>query len=326
MYLDGKRVLVAGATGLAGRSILRHLLRYCPRTRIRAVFHEKAHDVLRDRRLEHVRADLCRLRDCRRVAKGCDSVFMAAAQTGGAQAAVLEPWRQVTDNAVMNAHILQACHDTGIRRIVCAGSATLYQPQEGPVREEDLKLDCDPYPSYFGIGWVTRFVEKLCRFWHEKTGLEVVLARCANIYGPFARFDPARANFIPALVRKAVDKMDPFEVWGSADVARDVIYADDFASAVVAMMNAAEIRFDVFNVGSGKTVTVGDAVTWALAGAGHAPRRIVYRDDKPVTIRSRILDITKAMKLLGWKPEVGPREGIAKTVAWWQQNRRHWKR
>jgi len=326
MYLDGKRVLVAGATGLAGRSILRHLLRYCPRTRIRAVFHEKMRHALRDRRLEYVRADLCRLQDCRRVAKGCDSVFMAAAQTGGAQAAVLEPWRQVTDNAVMNAHILQACHDAGVRRIVCVGSATLYQPQEGPIREEDLKLDCDPYPSYFGIGWVTRFVEKLCRCWHEKAGLEVVLARCANIYGPFARFDPARANFIPALVRKAVDKMDPFEVWGSADVARDVIYADDFASAVVAMMNAAEIRFDVFNVGSGKTVTVGDAVTWVLAAARHAPRRITYRDDKPVTIRSRILDITKAMKLLGWKPEVGPREGIAKTVAWWQENRRHWKR
>ncbi|MDD5573819.1 MAG: NAD(P)-dependent oxidoreductase, partial [Candidatus Omnitrophica bacterium] len=179
MYLDGKRVLLAGATGLAGRSILRHLLAHCPQTRIRAVFHEKTRDALRDRRLEYVRADLCQLRDCRRAVKGCDSVFMAAAQTGGAQAAVSKPWRQVTDNAVMNAHIFQACHDAGVRRVVCVGSATLYQPLEGSVREEDLKLDCDPYSAYFGIGWVTRFVEKLCWFWREKTGLEVVLARCA---------------------------------------------------------------------------------------------------------------------------------------------------
>jgi len=326
MYLDGKRVLLAGATGLAGRSILRHLLAHCPDTHIRAVFHERTRDVLRDRRLEYVRADLRQLRDCRRAVKGCDSVFMAAAQTGGAQAAIREPWRQVTDNAVMNAHIFQACHDMGVRRVVCVGSATLYQPREELVREEDLKLDCDPYPAYFGIGWVTRFVEKLCQFWHEKTGLDVALARCANIYGPFARFDPSRANFIPALVRKAVDKQDPFEVWGSADVARDVIYADDFASAIVAMMNAAAIRFDVFNVGSGKAVTVGDVVTWALKSSGHTPSRILYLEDKPVTIRSRVLDITKAMRLLDWKPQVGPEEGIAKTVAWWQQNRRHWKR
>jgi GDP-L-fucose synthase len=171
----------------------------------------------------------------------------------------------------MNAYILQACHDAGVRRIVCVGSATLYQPQEGPIREEDLKLDCDPYSSYFGIGWVTRFVEKLCRFWHEKAGLEVVLARCAKFTGLLPGLTRAR-QFYSGIVRKAVDKMDPFEVWGSADVGRDVIYADDFASAVVAHDDAAEIRFDCFNVGSGKTVTVGDAVTWG-SPPRHAPRR-----------------------------------------------------
>jgi GDP-L-fucose synthase len=326
MYCDGKTVLLAGATGMVGRSILARLVAECPKTRVRAVIHERAPMLLRSSRVEYIRADLRQLKDCLRVVRGCDAAIMAAAQTGGAQSAQEEPWRQVTDNVVMNTHFFQACYDQGVQRVVCLGSATLYQLHEGLIREQDLTFDKDPHASYFGIGWVSRFVEKLGAFWHKSAGIQVVFGRCANIYGPFAVFDPQRANFIPALVRKAVDRKDPFEVWGSADVTRDVVYSDDAAAAVLAMMNAEGIGFDVFNIGSGMPVSVGDVVAWALKYAAHVPQKVVYRSDKPVTIRSRILDISKARRMLDWSPQVGPEEGIQRTMAWWQENRRHWKR
>jgi GDP-L-fucose synthase len=73
-------------------------------------------------------------------------------------------------------------------------------------------MNREPHRAYFGVGWAKRYVEKLCRFWYEKAGLEVIIARSSNIYGPFAKFDAEVSHFVPALLRKAVDKRDPFEV------------------------------------------------------------------------------------------------------------------
>lgn len=326
MNLAGRRVLLAGATGLAGAAITERILADYPRVRLRAVFHKKHGFFMKDRRIEYVGADLRSYDDCLRVCRGADAAIMAAAQTGGAQASVQKPWSQVTDNAVMYTHFFDACHRQGIRRIVCLGSASLYQPKNGLLGEDDLKLDQDPYPAHFGIGWVMRFVEKLGQFWHEKTGMETVVARCANIYGPFASFDPGRANFIPALIRKAVDKKDPFEVWGSPCVRRDVVYADDTARAALAMLRAKDMAFEIFNIGSGEAVRVDKVVDVILKYAGHKPRKIAYLSDKPTTFPGRVLDCGKARRLLKWSPEISLEEGIQRTVFWWQENRRRWKK
>ncbi len=66
--------------------------------------------------------------------------------------------------------------------------------------------------------------------------MEIVLVRAANVFGPYARFDPSTSNFLPALIRKAVERLDPFPVWGSPDVVRDVIYSADFASDCVGLL------------------------------------------------------------------------------------------
>jgi GDP-L-fucose synthase len=187
-------------------------------------------------------------------------------------------------------------------------------------------MNLDPHPAYFGVGWVQRYLEKLCRFWYEKTGLEVIIARSSNIYGPFAKFDPAFSHFVPALIRKAVDKMDPFEVWGRPEVARDIIYGEDFARAIVMIMECDSLKFDIFNVGSGETTTVGDVASWALDYAQHRPREILYREDRPQTIPSRTLDCSRIRDILGWEPRHSPEEGVRKTAEWWIENKGWWQK
>jgi GDP-L-fucose synthase len=169
-------------------------------------------------------------------------------------------------------------------------------------------------------------VEKLGAFWHRTTGMEIVLVRATNVYGPFARFDPATSNFIPALVRKSVDRQDPFEVWGSPDVTRDVIYAEDFAEAVVRLLENRGIVFDVFNVGSGQSVTVENIVELSLKQAKHTPSRLEWRPDRPATSRHRGYDCTKVRTAVDWSPGHSLEEGIAKTVRWWTENKDGWKR
>ena len=222
-------VFVAGATGLAGSSIVRRLLTLDEVVTVRAGHMSDGGAFIADPRITYIRGDLRRAEDCDRMVAGAHLAILAAAQSGGAQEAVSAPWRQVTDNVVMDTVLLDALHRAGVRRTVFVSSATVYPELAGSIKESDLDWNIPPAPAYLGIGYAKRAAESLCRFWHERAGMAIIVARASNIFGPNAKFDPARSNFIPALIRKAVDRQDPFEVWGAPGVTRDVIYSEDFA-------------------------------------------------------------------------------------------------
>lgn len=324
--LNGSRVFVAGATGLAGSGVVRALLSAYPKVRIAAAHRSKDGAFIDDARVAYLQGDLRNDADCLSLSKDCVYAVMAAANTGGAQASRDKPWAQVTDNVVMDARMLEAFHRNGVRRVIYVSTASVYQPFEGFIREDQLDWNLDPHAAYLGVGWAKRYGEKACWFWRQKTGMEFAVLRLANVFGPYARFDPSASNFIAAIARKAVDRMDPFEVWGSADVTRDVVFADDFGRAVAAALAAPELGYEVFNIGSGVKTTVGDVVRWTIDESGHRPSEIRFSETAPETIQFRALDISKARDILGWAPLVGAEEGVRRTVAWWKGNRRTWTR
>jgi len=326
MYLDNKAVFLAGSTGVAGSSIIQYIISNYPTVKIRAAYYKHTKPFIRHERVEYVFGDLKSQEDCRKMVEGCDCAIMAAARTAGSKVIVSQPWEQINDNLIMNAVMFEAFHSKKIKRVVYIGSATLYQETEGHIKEDSLDLNIEPHPAYFGFAWVVRFIEKLCKFWYDKYGMEIIIARAANIFGPYAKFDPATSNFIPAIIRKAVDKLDPFDVWGSPGVTRDTIYSEDFGRAIVMMMDNNKIGFDVFNIGTGVKTTVTDVVQLALKCAGHEPSRIQYSEDRPTTSKFRALDCTKARELLGWQPQFTIEQGISKTTEWWIQNKDWWSK
>jgi nucleoside-diphosphate-sugar epimerase len=120
--------------------------------------------------------------------------------------------------------------------------------------------------------------------------------------------------------------MEPFEVWGNPEITRDVIYSDDFGSAMVALLSARDRGFEIFNVGTGRRTRVSEVVDWALRYAGHTPREIRWRGDAPISTSFRALDCAKLARITGWRPAVAIEDGIARTTQWWQANRENWKR
>lgn len=325
MYIDNKLVFLAGATGSVGSAIMKYILENHPTTRIRASF-RKTEPFIKHERVEYVNGDLRLQDDCRKMVKGCDCAIMAASNSAGSKLMTSQPWRFLNDNIQMNIQMLEAFHSESVKRIISIGTATVYQEFDGYIKENELDMNQDPHSAYLGVAWIGRFIEKMCQFWHEKTGMEIINIRAANIFGPYASFNPDRSYFVPAIIRKAVEKMNPFEVWGSPDVTRDVLYSEDFARAIVMSLNNTDIKFDVFNIGSGTKTTVGDVVKLSLKYAEHIPKNINYDLSKPTSIKSRTLDISKAKKVLGWQPQYTAEDGIKKTVEWWMKNKATWKK
>jgi len=322
---DNARVFVAGAAGMAGSAIVDALLRRRPHGRVRATYRTTAPAVL-DERVEHVALDLSDMSALTAALVGCDAAVLAASEGGGIGMLSREPWRQVKPNLMLAATWLEALHDAGVSRAVFIGSATCYQPFDGAIREEQLDWNQDPSPEAFGVGWVMRASEKLCEFWGQATGLDVVRVRAANIYGPRARFESARSNFIPALIRKAADGLNPFEVWGAPDVTRDVIYSRDFGDTIARLVETPQIGGQVFNVGCGRGVCVGDVVKAVLRVADHEHARVVYTAAGPTSSRSRILNIDRLTQTLQWQPPTSLEDGLLQTLRWWRDNRTTWQR
>lgn len=320
-------VLVAGGAGMAGTAIVEALLRHRPEGRVRATCRVTPPGIA-DERVEHVTLDLLDKGAVTAALSGCEAAVLAAAEGGGIRALADEPWRQVGPNLILASTWLEALHEAGVRRALLVGSATCYQPFEGIIREDQLDWNQDPSPEAFGVGWVARCTEKLCEFWGRAAGLDIVRVRAGNIYGPRARFDPARSNFIPALIRKADDLASShprtLEVWGGPDVTRDVIYSRDFGDAVARLLDAPHVGGRVFNVGSGRPVRVADVVKALLRLTDNEDVEVMYTAAGPSSARSRVLNCDAIFRELGWAPQTTLEDGLRETLRWWRANRTTW--
>ena len=319
------RVFVAGGTGMAGSAIVSALLTRRPHGTIRAS-RRNAPPAIQDPRVEYVAVDLAEQAALTAALEGCDAAVLAASESGGIRMLTETPWQQVTPNLRIATAWFEALKAAGVGRTVCVGSATCYQPFDGLIREDQLDWNLDPSPEAFGIGWVMRSQEKLCEFWQRVAGLDLVRVRAANIYGPRARFDPARSNVIPALVRKVADAPDRLDVWGSPEVTRDVVFAGDFGEAVVRLLEAPDASGRVFNVGSGRGVRIGDVVATLLRVAGRPDLPVAWGASGPRSSPSRILDVSRLAQQLQWTPATSLEDGLRATLAWWQAHRATWQR
>ena len=308
---------------MTGTAIIQQLLSDSPTVRVRATWNRTPPD-FGDERLEWVQADLTRREVCQATVAGVDAAILAAAVTGGARALTERPESQVTDNLIIDALLLESLAVAGVPRCIFFSTASLYQPLSGMISEDQLNRNEPPHPAHRGIGFVKRASEQLCQFWHERSGIACGILRAANIYGPRAAFDPVRSNFIPALIRKASDGLDPFEVWGCADVVRDVIFVSDAAAAAVRLLAVAELGCETYNLGTGSACTVDDVVRAALQAASHTPSSVAYSETDPVTIRSRVLDSRPLQQRLGWEPVVSLEQGVRQTLLWWEKHKDSW--
>jgi GDP-L-fucose synthase len=315
MRIGKSKVLVAGGAGFIGSHLVGRLS--AEGAEIRASLHEKRAAVVH-KGVEYRRSDLTRAEDCKELVRGVDYVFMCAASTSGAAAIEGTPLVHVTPNVVMNSRILEASFNERVEKFVWTSSSVGYPPSgDRPVKEGDFFLG-DPYDAYFASGWMKRYTEILCRMYSEKLKdpMATVVVRPSNVYGPFDKFEPERSHMTAALVRKVAERHDPVVVWGDGKDVRDVIYIDDFVDALLLATEKID-TYDPLNIGAGKGFTVDEILRTLIKLEGYSPR-IVHDKSKPKMIPKRLVDTSRAEKLLGFKPKTTLREGLRKTLDWYE--------
>ncbi len=314
MFYKGKCVLVTGGSGFVGTHIVQELLKR--EACVRVPIHHRPM-IVPDSRIEIVQADLARQEECRRVLQGVDYVFHAA---GAVAAAQVNPMSAITINMVLTSQILEAAWAEKVDRILIFGSSAGYPAADYPIKEDEM-WSGPPHPSYFGYGWMRRCLERISEYVASKSGVKVAMVRPTAVYGRHDNFDPATSHVVPALIRKAVEKADPYEVWGSGEHIRDFLHISDLARGCLMMLEKHAVA-DPVNIGYGQATPVKDIVNIVLSAAGHEKANVVYNASKPTTIPIRMVDTSKAKKTLGFQPEISLEEGLRDTVQWYARNGR----
>ena len=313
-----KKVLVCGATGFIGRNV--------------AEFFASNHDYevfgtyCDSRPFSHpgiklLKADLIKKEDVEKVLEGKDVVIQAAATTSGIKEVFSKPYYHVTDNAVMNSLIFRQAVQGKVSQVIFFSCTVMYPSSDSPLKETDFDANREMLPKYFGPGWTKVYLEKMCEFFSKIGETRFMAIRHSNIYGPHDKFDLEKSHVFGATMTKVMSAKNGSEivVWGTGEEERDLLYISDLVDFVDIVMRKQTSKFELVNVGLGKSICVKDLVRKIIGCSG---RNIEMKFDasKP-TIKTKLcLDITHAMEKFGWTPKITLDEGIKKTMQWYETN------
>ncbi len=161
-----------------------------------------------------------------------------------------------------------------------------------------------------------RFAESLTMAYHTTHGLETRIVRIFNTYGPRMRLDDGRV--VPNFVRQAL-RGEPLTVYDNGLRTRSFCYVSDLVEGIVRLLHSDEV-FPV-NVGNPDEMTILDFAKRVIAASSTtSPITFVKPEDERTRDdpQTRRPDISKAQRLLGWSPQVGLDEGLARTIDWFR--------
>jgi UDP-glucose 4-epimerase len=241
--------------------------------------------------------------------KECDVAFHLVATTLP-RSSNEDPIHDLESNLLPTVRFLAAAVECGVRKVVFASSGgTVYGiPQTVPIAENHPK---QPLCSY-GIHKLA--IEQYLHLFHSLHGLGYCVLRLANPFGERQRSD-ASQGAVAVFLDQAL-RGEEVTVWGDGCAVRDYVYVGDVASAFCLAATHPSAT-GVFNVGSGTGHSVNDLLAAIESLLGRAvPRR--YSPARAFDVPVNVLDIGLANRVLGWRPRVTFRDGLARTLQWLQ--------
>jgi UDP-glucuronate 4-epimerase len=307
-------VLVTGGAGFIGSHVVERLLARGDSVTVVDDFNEFYDPALKRRnirgfadQIKLIEADICS--DLRGVfaAQAFDTIIHLAARAG-VRPSLAQPELYTRVNIVGTQNLLELSREFGVKKFVFGSSSSVYGVnQKVPFNEEDpIFKPISPYAATKLAG------EALCHVYHHLYGLDIVCLRFFTVYGPRQRPDLAIRKFTNAIMAGK-----PIDIYGDGASRRDYTYIEDILQGILACMER-NFGYEIINLGESRTVDLRELLHLIEKATGKRAQ-VRQLPTQPGDVPITYADISKAKRLLDYRPKVAIEEGIEKFVQWYRQ-------
>jgi GDP-L-fucose synthase len=244
-------------------------------------------------------------------------VIHLAATCGGIGANQAEPGRFFYDNAVMGIQLMESARRHKVNKFVQVGTVCAY-PKLAPIPFKETEL-WNGYPEETNApyGLAKKMLLVQAQAYRQQYGFNAIYLLPANLYGPRDNFNLQTSHVIPAMIRKFMEAKESGQevvLWGTGKPSREFLYVEDAAEGILLAAekyNGAE----PCNLGNGQEVTI-KTLAQTIAELCGYKGEILWDETKPDGQPRRVLDVSLAQELFGFRAGTSFQEGIAKTIRW----------
>lgn len=261
-------------------------------------------------------ADVCSIHAMNHLVQNQDIIFHLAGQVNHV-ASMLDPLSDLQINTQGTLTVLEACRKYNPQaRVVFSGTRGSYgRCQTVPVNEEHPLRP-------LGVYAVTNAAaEQLLRLYHDSYGIETVMLRITNTFGPRHQMRHNQYGIVNWFLRQALDGED-ITVMGDGSIQRDYLYIDDLIEGLKAAATSSTATGEIINLGSGAATTFLDLAEEVIAVTGSGSIKMIpFSNERKILEPGHyVADASKARKLLGWESRVSRKMGLEKTIAFYRQH------
>jgi dTDP-glucose 4,6-dehydratase len=314
------RILVTGGAGFIGSNYCRLVLREHPNDEVvnldkltYAGNLENLTDVADDPRYSFVKGDICDEETVEGAMGGVDAVVNFAAETHVDRS--IQHAGDFIDTDVKGLYVLlEAARKRGVDRFVHVSTDEVYGSIEsGSFKEDDPLNPSSPYSASKAGG------ELMSRAYGHTFEYEILITRGSNTYGPYQYPE----KVVPLFITNALEDVE-LPLYGDGMNVRDWLYVEGHCAGIDMVLREGALG-EVYNVGADQERANLDLTRQILKLVGKGEELIKHVKDRPGHDRRYSIDSSK-LRALGWQPQVGFEDGIARTVAWYRENEQWWRR
>src|SRR6478672_273455 len=308
------RVLVTGGAGFIGSHLVEKLLACGHQVVILDDFNDFYDPQIKHANIANFEADVAVYHVDLRDSESVRNLFLREkfeviadlAARAGVRPSIQYPQLYYDTNVTGTLHLLEAARVTGVERFIFASSSSVYGASKTVPFSEDQHLTqtFSPYAATKIAG------EFLCSTYSHLYQLRVVALRYFTVYGPRQRPDLAIHQFT-----RKIHTGQPIDQFGDGTTRRDYTYIDDVLQGTMAALDYEGPLYDVFNLGESQTIQLKELIV-AIENRLGKKAKINQLSEQPGDMPLTCADISKARKLLGYKPTTRLREGLPRFIDW----------